>query len=325
MPVAQRTAFIVTQFIAGSERTRQITVVEQPAGESGHERARDPGIGTVAESHPEAGSLPLHATVEDSVRTTDDAVGLEEEPWADRIGKSGNERRATLEAGQGVLFDCEGMEPRTDPMRLCCPFGNVGEFFSEMRLPEGDVTNPPDSEDHDQLGPLRLQLADPLGEMGELIGRGEPPIRLGNGKRPERSVERGLHGILECAGVLRRQGHARAIAPLVHVEAVNVIAGDVPLLEEIDGPAVHSHRADGQDQRGRSILVARQFDRPGDLVPQHDVEVGDRVTGDRLKARMPPRLAFADRLRRLRAAKVDLGEVPAAGQKPLHHRAGKRC
>ena len=142
---------------------------------------------------------------------------------------------------------------------------------------------------------------------------------------PERSVECGLHGVLECAGMLGRQRHARAVAPLVHVEAVNVIAGDVPFLEEIDGPAVHAHRADGQDQRGRSIMVTGLLDRPGDLVPHHDVEVGDRLAGDRLEARVPPRLAPADRLGRMRAAGVDLGEVPATGQKPLHHRAGERC
>ena len=79
----------------------------------------------------------------------------------------------------------------------------------------------------------------------------------------------------------------------------------------------------GKIERDRSIVVARLLDRPGDLVPHHDVEVGDRVAGNRLEARMPPRLAPADRLGRMRAAGVDLGEVPAAGQKPLHHRAGE--
>ena len=80
----------------------------------------------------------------------------------------------------------------------------------------------------------------------------------------------------------------------------------------------------GKIKRGRSFLVASLLDRPGDLVPHHDVEVGDRVAGNRLESRMPPRLAVADRLGRVRAASVDLGEVPAAGQKPFHHRAGKR-
>ena len=95
-----------------------------------------------------------------------------------------------------------------------------------------------------------------------------------------------------------------------------MIARDVPFLEEIDRPAVHAHRADGQDQGERSIVVARLLDRPGDLVPHHDVKVGDRIAGDRLEARMPPGLTPADRLGRMRAASVDLGEVPAPWQKP---------
>ena len=41
------------------------------------------------------------------------------------------------------------------------------------------------------------------------------------------------------------------------------------------------------------------------------------------KPRMPPGLALADRLGRMRAAGVDLGEVPAAREKPFHHRAGE--
>ena len=45
--------------------------------------------------------------------------------------------------------------------------------------------------------------------------------------------------------------------------------------------------------------------------------------GDRLEARVPPGLALADRLGRVRAAGVDPREVPASGKKALHHRAGE--
>ena len=113
-----------------------------------------------------------------------------------------------------------------------------------------------------------------------------------------------------------------AVAPFVHVESEDVVAGDVPLLEEVDRPAVHPHRPDRQDHRRLLAGLARLLDRQGDFVAHHDVEIGDRLAGNRLESRVPPGLAIADRLGRVRTAAVDPGEVPAARQKPLHHRAG---
>ena len=42
------------------------------------------------------------------------------------------------------------------PMRCVWAFhsSTLGEFLGEVRLPEGDVADPADAEDHDQLGPL---------------------------------------------------------------------------------------------------------------------------------------------------------------------------
>ena len=90
-------------------------MVEEAAGEGGHEGAGDPGVGTVAEGHPEAGALPLHAAVEDAVGAADDPVGLEEEAGADGVGEGRNQRGPAPEAGQGVLLDGQ----RVQPSRRC--------------------------------------------------------------------------------------------------------------------------------------------------------------------------------------------------------------
>ena len=170
---------------------------------------------------------------------------------------------------------------------------SVGELAGEMRLPEGDVADAADPEDDGQLGPLRLQLGDPLGVLGQAVGRGEPALRLGHGPVAERAVEGRLHRVLERPGVVGGEGRAVAVAPLVHVEAVDVVAGDAPLLEEVDRPAVHSHRADRQDQ-GRRAGPASRVRRivRGDLVAEHHVEVGERRAGDRLEVGVPPGLAL---------------------------------
>ena len=97
---------------------------------------------------------------------------------------------------------------------------------------------------------------------------------------PERPVEGRLHRVLEGAGVLGGKRDAVAVAPLVHVEPVDVVAGDAPLLEEVDRPAVHSHRSDRQDQGDGAALLARPADRLGDLVAELDVEVGQRLRTD---------------------------------------------
>ena len=52
---------------------------------------------------------------------------------------------------------------------------------------------------------------------------------------------------LECAAVVGSKGVALGVSPLVHVEGVNVLAGNLPLLQEVDDPLVHTHRTNGQD------------------------------------------------------------------------------
>ena len=105
----------------GLERSGESLVEEEAAGEGGHERAGDPGVGAVAEGHPEAGALPLHAPVEDAVGAADDLVGLEEEARADGVGEGRDERRAAPEAGQGVLLDGQRVQPGAEPVGLGFP------------------------------------------------------------------------------------------------------------------------------------------------------------------------------------------------------------
>ena len=67
------------------------------------------------------------------------------------VGKGGYEGRPALEAGQRVLLDGQGMEPGADAMRLPLPFRDAGELLGEVGLPEGDMADPADPEDHDQF------------------------------------------------------------------------------------------------------------------------------------------------------------------------------
>src|SRR5262245_58186126 len=67
------------------ERAGKRGMVEEPAGKGGHERAGNPSVGSVAKGHPEAGTLPLHAALEDPLCATDDPVGLQEESGANRV------------------------------------------------------------------------------------------------------------------------------------------------------------------------------------------------------------------------------------------------
>ena len=116
------------------------------------------------------------------------------------------------------------------------------------------------------------------------------PLLRRHGQLAERAVERLLHRVLEGAGIVRRQRVALRVGPFVHVEAVDVIAGDAPFLEEIDRPAIHAHRADRQDECERPARLAGELDFAGDLVAHVGVEVLERGARDRLELRVPPRL-----------------------------------
>ena len=76
------------------------------------------------ESCKEAHSLPAHATAKCTVTAADDVICLKEEARADCVGSARNQCCTALEACDGILFDCEGMELCTDAVALLFPLVN---------------------------------------------------------------------------------------------------------------------------------------------------------------------------------------------------------
>lgn len=148
------------------EGTGKLLEEEETTGERGHEAAGDPGVGSVPEGHPEAGSLPLHRAAKGAIGAADDPIGLKEQAGPDGVGERGDQGCPALEAGQGVLFDGQGMERSTQAVGLGFPGWQVRVIGGKVRLPERDVAHPADSEDNDQFRPLELlQVGDSLGVM----------------------------------------------------------------------------------------------------------------------------------------------------------------
>ena len=67
---------------------------------------------------------------------------------------------------------------------------------------------------------------------------------------------------------------ALGVAPLVHVEPVDMGAGNAPFFQEVDRPFVHSNGTNRQDEGNLFLLAARFGDLEGDLMAHHGVEAG---------------------------------------------------
>ena len=277
------------------------------------------------EGHPERQALPHHASTERAVRSADDLVAAEKQSGTDRIGEGRYERGAALEAGQRVLLDGEWMQLRTEAVCLLFPFIDGRELTGEVRFPEGDVANASDAEDHAQFCSLGPQLSDFFGIGWQQLLGGEVALFLWDRQLAERSVERLFHRVLKSSRVVRWQRVACGVAPLVHVEAVDVLARDAPLGQKVHGPAVHSHRTDGQDESELFASVSALLDRQGDFVSEHHVEVGETSARHQLKLLMPPLLTNSDVRRIGIDAGIDLGEVPSGREKAFHERTGQRA
>src|ERR1019366_8501008 len=126
-------------------------------------------------------------------------------------------------------------------MGLLSPVLITRKFCAKMRLPESDVADAPDSINHHKLRSFLPQRVDSVWILRQQVPRGEEALGGRHGEVLEWVVERGLHGILECTWIVNGEGIALAVAPLVHVEPVDVVARDVPVAQEIDSPAVHAH------------------------------------------------------------------------------------
>src|ERR1700722_9529861 len=121
-----------------------------------------------------------------------------------------------------------------------------------MRLPERDVADSADAEDCYQPGAVLLEIADLLSEGWQLRFVSEMALLRRDCQLAERTVETLFHRILEGAGVVRRQRIVFRVGPLIHVETVDMVAGDAPFAQEIDGPAIHPHRTNRENERDRA-------------------------------------------------------------------------
>ncbi len=101
----------------------------------------------------------------------------------------------------------------------------------------------------------------------------------------ERAVEGRLHRRPERAGMVAGQGLAVAVAPLVHVEPVDVVARSLPLGRGSKPPSGTSPSGRRGGSRRAGAVVAGLADRVGDFVPEHHVEVGDRCARFRARRR----------------------------------------
>src|ERR1039458_4862256 len=135
--------------------------------------------------------------------------------------------------------------------------------------------------------------------------------KLGTMRRPSRSSP-------SMGGV------AVGVTPLVHVEAVDMIAWNIPFLEEIEGPAVHAHWSYRQDQRQLTPRIAGPADLERDFVAHHGIEIGDRSAWNRLEIRMPPSLPLGDSIRVIRATSIDFLQIPSRGEEAVQHRPFER-
>ena len=192
------------------------------------------------------------------------------------------------------------------------PLGGAGIVSGEGGLPEGDMAHSADAVHQHQLDALGLQSGDLLGVGGQVGLGGEVALIDGDGQLAQRLKESLLHGVLEGAGVGGLQGVALGVGPLVHVEGVHVLAGDLPLVQEVGDPAVHAHGANGQDESDLFLALLGQLDLHGDLMTHIGLEVAQRVTAHGLEVLVPVGLTVQDGLRRADAG-VDLVEVPAGG------------
>ena len=184
----------------------------------------------------------------------------------------------------------------------------------KMRLPEGDVAHAADAVDQHLLGALGLEGLDLFGVGGQVFLRGEVALLGRDGQLAQRVIERAEHGVLERGGVAGGEGIALGVGPLVHVEAVDVLAVDVPRLQEIDGPLVHTHRAERQDEDELAAFLFGELDLHGDLVAHVDAELLEVGALDGRKVLVPEALTIFHGRGVVGDAAVDLLNVPAFRQ-----------
>src|SRR5262245_32544840 len=104
---------------------------------------------------------------------------------------------------------------------------------------------------------------------------------------------------------------------------MNMVARDIPFLEEEDRPTIHAHWPDGQDEDKRLTGLAGQLDLTCNLVAHVGVEVGIVCADYGLELSVPPGLPAGRRGSRSGRQAINLAQVPAGREKALHHGTGQ--
>ena len=209
---------------------------------------------------------------------------------------------------------------RRAPIRWVWAFhcSNVANSRGEVRLPERDVADPADPENHRQLGPLptaRRRSSRHIRGAGRswrsCVATPARSDRREGRRRPIPSRSGRHRGPFEGSVLPSRVLHSSMLNPWTWSHFTP------PFAQEVDRPTVHAHRADRQDQCAKTPEFARPTDRLGDLVAELDVEILDRLAGDRAKPLVPPGLAVLHLGRRVGRAGVDSARGPNPGAEIL--------
>jgi len=193
------------------------------------------------------------------------------------------------EAVQRVLHDGHGMQLHDAGAGGAECRQVVAELEPQVRLPKGDVPAPADAS-IDDIG--AAQVCDSPGIVGERgacremnLARRRPQLLL---DPAEESLH---HGPLEGAGPVGGRGVAFLVRVLVHVEAVQVIAGEAQLVDEARGDGILRHGSHGENAHQPPALLAGPAEPPHDVLRKllvelravfdhPDAELGVRMAGD---------------------------------------------
>ena len=268
----------------------------------------------MTQGHPEAHALPLHAAGQNTVSTADAVIGTEDDLGTDGVGEAGNQRPGGAEGSDGVLLDGEGMQISTDAVGSFQPFFFGSVLRCEVRLPESDVAHTANAVDHDLLCTLCLQRGDLFHISGQVFLGSKVSLILGNSQFTQRAVECFGHSVLESCGIRAGQSVAVSISPLVHVEAIDVLAVDVQLLQEVNSPLVHAHGADRQDQNQLTALFLGLLDLHCDLEAHVSTELFQVGALNGSEALVPEVLTVACGRGIIGNALQNLGDIPTLGK-----------
>ena len=194
-----------------------------------------------------------------------------------------------------------------DAMRCLLPLLVVLIVGCKLGLPECDMAHSADTVYQNELGALCFECLD-LALIGRKVVLGcEIALCLGNGVGTQLIEERLLHAVLERGRVGVGQRVAVGIRPLVHIEGIYMIARDLPLVNEVGCPTVHTHGTYGKDHGKLSALFFGLLDLKGDLMAHQNIKLVNVLAFNGVEVLVPEALTG----NALLAARVDTRHIPA--------------